>query len=122
MMKKTALFLAAVLLSAHASAQYSGAEMLKDLRAGGTGYVKAAQYTRGIMDGLMLGAHIADTPQVVCPPNDVTTGRATEIVRRRLEDTPSKELTDPAAGFIVLAAFKEWPCQASKQAAKEATL
>lgn len=114
---KKKITLAACLLASAAQA-YSGAEMLNDLRMGGLGYVKAGHFVQGVMGGSTITHYVTETPKFVCVPDATTASRVIEIVRRRLEDEPTKDLQQSAAGFVLLAARNEWPCRPAAKGAK----
>lgn len=108
---KTIATLAIALLCTTAQAQYTGTEMLADLREGGLGYIKAGKYAQGVIEGATLAQMVAESPRIFCLPRDLSTARVIEIVRRRLEDEPLIDRHQPAVGFVILAAGKEWPCK-----------
>lgn len=89
-----------LLLPAHAEFK-TGNQLLTQIRGDSHDYVNAVGYVTGVSDALRGVVH--------CPPDNITAGQITDMVKRHLENSPElRHMTGDAHVSFVLR--RAWPC------------
>lgn len=103
-MKK--LILATALLAGSAHAEFfTGNQLLSHMRGSTIEKALGTGYVMGIFD--------ANHSKAVCPPDQVTSGQARDIVQNYLEEKPQhRHLTADVLTIVALASV--WPCKQQK--------
>ena len=116
-MYKTLPAIVVLALSGQAEAQYSGAELQRDiLSAKREQQIAALYYVGGVIDQtamtynyLKLTSAQVDRTAFFCLPPTAKLGDVFAVVKRRME-SPELKLSEPAVTHVVQAARAVWPC------------
>lgn len=114
---RTILAVAFAFVSGNAVAQYSGAELRRDiLSEKREQQIAALYYVSGVIDQtsmtynfLKLSGARFDRSAFFCLPETAKLGDVFAIVRRRME-SPEVKLSEPAVTHIMRAVKAAWPC------------
>ena len=100
------LFRSTLLLALTAHAEFmDGNKLLTRIKGDAYDYVNAVGYITGVSDATRSVTH--------CPPENVTAGQITDMVKQHLESIPSlRHLT--ADQHVVYVLKKAWPCANSR--------